>query len=96
MTYDKKVVIAAANKTAQTMRAERRVKLVEWDAQSIVTRFLSGFVGVIRPDSHGWSRQKTAERISFKATFCTEPNIDLTDDEIDAIKDWWLVEETLA
>jgi hypothetical protein len=94
-TYDKKLVLAAANKTAQTMRAERRAMLDEWDAKSLFVRFLSGFCGVCRPLYHGVTQQKIAERISFKATFCTESTISLSDFEIDAIRDWWLIEETL-
>lgn len=94
--YDKKVVLAAANKTAQTMRAERARLLTEWDSKSLAYRFMSSFCGVCRPIYHGTTQQKIAERISFKATFCLGDSISLSNDEIDAIKDWFLIGETLA
>lgn len=87
-TYNKKVVLAAANATARTMRVERLEKLAEWDSKNIVTRFFLGFF-FSRPVYHGKWRQQIAERISFKATFCTEDAISLTDAEIDAIRDYW-------
>jgi hypothetical protein len=94
--YDKKVVLAAANKTAQAMRAERKALLAEWDSKSFIFRFTSGFCGVTRPEYHGTTQQKIAERIHFKAAFCMGDSISLSNDEIDAIKDWWLIEETFA
>jgi hypothetical protein len=96
MTYDKLVVLAVANKTAQAMRAEREEKLAAWDAQSLLTRFWLSVFAVVRPSYHGERRQEIAERVSFKATFCTEETVELSDDEIDAIREWWLIEETLA
>jgi len=92
-TYDKKMVLEAANKTAQTMRAERRARLTEWDSKSGIARFFLGLFGAFRPDYHGVGQQKTAERVSFKASFCTEQTISLSDDDIDAIRDYWGVAE---
>jgi AMMECR1 domain-containing protein len=93
-TYDKKTVLAAADKTVQAVLAERKILLAKWDSKNIAVRFLLGMIGIVRPDYHGISRQKIAERVSFKAAFCIEDATHLTDDEIDAIKHWWLVEET--
>jgi hypothetical protein len=96
MTFDKAAVLKAANKTAQVIRAERQARVAEWNAQSLIVRFFAGLVGASRPDYVGVGRQEIAERVSFKATFCTEQTISLTDDEIDTIKGWWLTEETLS
>jgi hypothetical protein len=95
-TYDKHAVLKAAYKTVQAMRVERAAQLAEWDSKSFIFRFVSGFCGVIRPDYHGVTREKIAERIQFKAAFCLEDSISLSNDEIDAIKEWWLIEETLS
>jgi hypothetical protein len=94
MTYDKTAVLKAANKTAQDCRAARKRLLAEYDAQLPVYRFFSAFMGPGRPSYHRVEEQKTAERISFKATFCNEDRIELNDHEIDTIRDWWLVGET--
>lgn len=95
MTYDKKTVLAAANKTAQTMRAERKAGLDAWDAQNILVRFFYSLAlgSVGRPSWFGVERQQTAERISFKATVCVENVISLTDHEIDTIRDYWGLEQ---
>jgi hypothetical protein len=93
--YDKKVVLKAAYKTVQACRAERAALLAEWDSKSLAFRFTSGFCGVIRPDHHGVTREKIAERIHFKAAYSLGEGISLSNDEIDAIKEWWLIEETI-
>jgi hypothetical protein len=95
MTYDKTIVLRAANLTAQAIRAERRALLAEWDARSVWYKFFQSALpeGNQRPESHRYGQQQIAERVSFKATFCYSDSIYLSDAEIDAIKDWWLIKE---
>lgn len=87
-TYDKKATLAAAKKAVQVCREARKRVLADYDAQSRFFHFFS-FLGPGRPVQHRVSQQKIAERISFKATICMENAVYLTDDEIDAIKDYW-------
>jgi hypothetical protein len=94
-TYDKKTVLAAANATAQDMRAKRKEALATWDSCTVLYRFFSTFLALGRREikSSGLGRQKIAERISFKATVCIEDAVYLTDNEIDAIRDYWGTEQ---
>jgi len=88
-TYNKMTVLYAANNCAHAMRGERERLLAEWDMRSRLYRFMAHFLGDIRPTYYGEHEQKVAERVAFKAAACIEPNVYLTDDEIDAIKDFW-------
>lgn len=92
MTYDKRVAQAAATKTVQALSAERQKLVMEWDAKSAIVRFLreaSPQPGNVRPDHYGVRAQIIAERVSFKAAYCTESTMALTDEEIDVIKNYW-------
>jgi hypothetical protein len=97
MTFNKEIVLVAANRTARAIRTMRKEKLDAWNARFIFIRFLLDvFGGIHRPDCYGETWEEIAERIAFKATFCTEETIELSDHEIDVIREWWLIEETLA
>jgi hypothetical protein len=91
MTYPKAHVLDAANTAGEEIRAERKRLVTEWDAKSLWYRFWQGvqFFGKSRPDSHGWSAERTANRLVFKATNAAENYIELTDYEIDVLSPYW-------
>jgi hypothetical protein len=88
-TYPKQKVQDAAVRTVASVQAERAKRVREWDSRSLGYRFLGGLCGASRPDYHGARQEEVATRLAFKATNCTEPNVYLTDEEIDAITRCW-------
>lgn len=90
MTYDKNIVLKAATRTALEVEKERARLVAEWDARPLFTRFLFSMLAFGgRPTYYGERQREVAERLAFKATACIEPNVSLTDEEIDAIKEYW-------
>jgi len=91
-TYNKKVVLASALRAARAIRLRREAECVIWDSQNIIVRFFSTLGGMCRPDYQGKGQEELAERIAFKATFCIEQTVSLSDYEIDTLREFWGME----
>jgi hypothetical protein len=89
-TFDKQKVVLASTQAIAWVKAERSRKLKRWNALSGWDKFCEAFFGGEGKGEYFESRRlSAAERLIFKASYCEDSIVFLSNDEIDQIRDFW-------